>query len=180
MAEKEEYLYIPGHVPVKKVAELLGFSEDRVHHLIQEGRLSARKVGGRYMIPQQAVENFTRSPHGRVRTKPTQWRTYRSGANVRGMEIRVQIRAGQQEQLAQKILAMRENQQHLFPGTMHRYMFTDETHAATLILLLVWKNTDLPDETTIAHELDSFKVEFADVLDWGTAQYSTLDASAYT
>ncbi len=180
MMSNDEASNTRNFITTNEAAEILGVSYYTVYEYIKEGRLPADMVGGSYMIPKKAVEAFKPKPTGRVRTEPTRWRSYRSGASVRGMEIRVRIREGQQEQLAQKILAMREQQQHLFPGTMQRYMFTDETHPVSLLIVLIWKNTELPDETTLDSELDAFKQAFADVLDWETAQYSVLDASAYT
>jgi len=137
-------------------------------------------VGGIYMVSREAVEAFKPKPTGRTRTRPTQWRTYRSGSSVRGMEIQVQVRAGQQEQLTQKLLAVREEQKYLFPGTMQRYVVADETQSTAIRVLLIWKNTELPDETTLDRELDAFKAEFVDLLDWDAAHYTALGAIIYT
>ena len=51
MAEEKEYLRIPGHMPVKEAAAILGLSEERVLQHIRARHLPSRKIDGRYMIP---------------------------------------------------------------------------------------------------------------------------------
>src|ERR1700731_4100585 len=97
MAEEEkEYLSIPGHVPVKEAAAMLGLSEERVLQHVRAKHLPSRKVDGRYMIPVNAVEDFHRKPHGRIRTTPAPWRTYRAGARVHILQIEVRVLAGKE------------------------------------------------------------------------------------
>src|SRR5205823_5027149 len=110
-------------------------------------------VGGIYMLSRKTVEEFKPKPTGRIRSKPTLWRIYRAGAKVYCMEIQVRVRSGQQEQLAKKLDALQENQQHLFPGTMQRYVFEDEADSRHVTILLIWKDTEMPDEATMWEEL---------------------------
>src|SRR6266849_4136997 len=86
-------------VTTSEAAEALGVSYYTVYEYIKEKRLVAEMVGGIYMIPKKAVQEFRAKPTGRIRTHPPLWRKYRAGARVRGMDIRVRISAGQQNRL---------------------------------------------------------------------------------
>jgi excisionase family DNA binding protein len=180
MAEEEEYLHITGHISLKEAATMLGLSEDRVWQHIQSGRLPARKVSGRYMIPLQALENFQRKPRGRTRRKPVTWRAYQTGAEVHELHIEVQTDPGKQQTLQTRLQAVLREQKHLFPGTMQRYVLADRENPGTIVIQLVWKDTELTDEATLQHDLDTLKAEFADVLDWSTARYARLRAIIQT
>src|SRR5215470_2726246 len=110
-------------VTTSEAAEALGVSYYTVYEYIKEKRLVADRIGGIYMIPKKAVQEFKAKPTGRVRTRPPHWKRYRAGAKVRGMDIRVRVRAGQQKRLVEKLEAILEAQRYLFPGTMQRYVF---------------------------------------------------------
>src|SRR5713226_4186327 len=84
-------------VTTNEAAEMLGLSYYTVYEYIRENRLVAERVGGIYMIPKKAVEEFKAKPTGRTRKTPPPWRIYRAGAKVRAMDIRVQVHPGQQE-----------------------------------------------------------------------------------
>ncbi len=87
-------------VTTSEAAEALGVSYYTVYEYIKEKRLVADMVGGIYMIPKKAVQEFKAKPTGRIRTRPPLWRKYRAGAKVRGMDIRVRVHAGQQKRLS--------------------------------------------------------------------------------
>src|SRR6266581_8267246 len=86
-------------VTTSEAAEALGVSYYTVYEYIREKRLVAEMVGGIYMIPKKALQEFKAKPTGRTRTRPPPWRVYRAGAKVRGMDIRIRMRAGQHERL---------------------------------------------------------------------------------
>ena len=167
-------------VTTSEAAEALGVSYYTVYEYIKEKRLVAEMVGGIYMIPKKAVQEFKAKPTGRIRTKPPKWRKYRAGAKVRGMDIRVIVRAGQQHRLLEKLETILEAQNHLFPGTMQRYVFEEEAEPNYIVFSLIWKDTEMPDESVIQQELKPLQAELADVLDWGTAQYTTKQAIIHT
>ncbi len=167
-------------VTTSEAAEALGVSYYTVYEYIREKRLVAEMVGGIYMIPRKAVEEFKAKPTGRTRTKPPPWRKYRAGAKVRGMDIHVRVHAGQQERLVEKLNAILEDQRYLFPGTMQRYVFEEDAEPKNLIISLIWKDTEMPDESAIQQDLKPLQAELADVLDWDTAQYTTKQAIIHT
>lgn len=177
--EDDELTGMPGYVTPKKAALMLGLTDKRIHQLIRAKRLPARKMLGRYVIREEAVEDFKRSPAGRLRTQPPPWRAYGSGIHLKGRGIQVQIRPGQEETFEKKLQAMREEQTHLLSGTMLRHILLEEDEPARVHIWLEWKDNEA-DEETLARELADFKAEFADVLDWGTEQSSSLKGLLYT
>ena len=163
-----------------EAAKQLGVSYYTVYEYIREKRLVADMVSGVYIIPRRAVEEFKARPTGRTRVKPPYWRVYRAGAKVRGLDITVQMRAGQQGRLREKLHRLLETQEYLFSGTMQRYIFEDESNPSRIIISLIWKDTELPDESRLDEELARFKSAFADVLDWSTARYTKKRAILHT
>lgn len=180
MESEREYLRIPGHVPVKEAAEILGISEDRVLQHIKAQRLPGRKVLGRYMIPLEAVEQFKQNPPGRVRTKTPAWRIYNIRSRLVVLDIEVQVLPGQEERLLEKVQSIQRGNRHTFPGTMARYILKEGTSCSSVSIWLVWKDTEMPDEVAREEELAAFKAELADVLDWGTVSQSAKEGIIYT
>ena len=163
-----------------EAADRLGVSYYTVYEYIREKRLIAEMVGGVYLIPKKAVAEFKAKPTGRTRANPPPWRVYRAGAQVRGLDIRVRARAGQRARLIERFNNMQEAQRHLFRGTMQRYIFEDEADPMQVIISLIWKDTELPDEHTLQEELVIFQNELNDLLDWSSAQYTKKRAIIHT
>jgi len=180
MVNEHEYLRIPGHVPVKEAAAMLGLSEDRVLQHIKTKRLPGRKVFGRYMIPVEAVEQFTRNPPGRLRTKSPAWRVYNVRSTLLSVEIEVRVREDQQERLIEKLKAVQEGNRHTFSGTMARYILKDTSSFTSVSIWLIWKDTEMPDAATRERELSAFKTELDEVLDWETAEMTSKEGIIYT
>jgi excisionase family DNA binding protein len=180
MESEREYLRIPGHVPVKEAAEMLGISEDRVLQHIKARRLPGRKVLGRYMIPLEEVEQFEQNPPGRVRTKAPAWRVYNIRSKLVSLAIDVQVLPGQEQRLLEKVQSIQQRNRHAFPGTMARYILKENSAFSSVSIWLIWKDTEMPNEATLEEELAAFKAELADVLDWGTALQSTKEGLIYT
>jgi len=180
MAEESRTSDIRDFVTTSEAAEVLGVSYYTVYEYIREKRLIAEMVGGIYMIPKKAVQEFKAKPTGRIRTHPPLWRKYRAGAKVRGMDIRVRVRAGQLKRLTEKLEAILEAQRYLFPGTMQRYVFEEEAEPKHVVISLIWKDTEMPDESVIQQDLKPLQAELADGLDWDTAQYTTRQAIIHT
>ena len=155
-----------------------GVSDKRILQLIQQQRVPAIMVGGRYLIPEQAVIEF--KPHGRTRTRPCLWHCYRAGATVHTWTIEVCSRPGKADDLAQRLTGLYLDQHFLFPGTMQRYMLTAHDDPERLIIVLIWKDTDLTDEASLEDELAAFRAAFADVLDWQSSTMTRAQALAYT
>ena len=180
MPEEKEQLRIPGHVSVKEAARMLGISYDRAYQHVKAGRLASKKVGGKHMIPIQAVEDFKGNPPGRVRAEPPDWRVYRSRVKISATDIEVQVCSGQEERVVAKFVAIQQAQRHTFTGTIARFVLEHESNPAIVSIWLVWKDTEMPDESLVQREFEAFKTEFADVLDWETALIRTKRGIIYT
>lgn len=180
MDKDNEILNSRDFVTTSEAAEALGVSYYTVYEYIKEKRLVAEMVGGIYMIPKKAVQQFKAKPTGRVRTRPPHWRKYRAGSKVRGMDIRVRVRTGQQKRLIEKLEAILEAQSYLFPGTMQRYIFEEESEPKYIVISLIWKDTEMPDESLIQQDLKPLQAELADVVEWDSAQYTTKQAIIHT
>lgn len=175
--ENVEIPDLPDYISVKEAAEIIGLSTSRVYQYIKSGRLPARKVGDVRVVPREEVQKFKRSPSGRLRSKPPDWKTYQSDVEISAMVIQVQVRKGQQKKLMKKLRAIGKEQQPTFPGTIARHIFRDNE---TIQIELIWKDTEMPDEITRQQDLRSFQRELADVLDWDTAQTCTKEVLLHT
>ncbi len=179
MAENDE-VEIPGFISTHEAAEILGISYNRMYQYIRAERLPKVRKGHMFFIPKEAVERFKLSPPGRVRKQPPAWRVYNSRSKLLRTDIQVQVRDGQQARLMQKLRTIYKGKRHPFTGTIQRYVMRDTAHPTNIEISLVWKDTEMPDEATRQRELEAFKAELADVLDWETALYSTKEGIIYT
>ena len=180
MTRDDDFPEIPGYVPIKEAAKLLGISNPRMYGYVRDKRIPALKAGRTLMIPTEEIERFRLNPPGRVRTKAPDWRVYNPRSKLLGMDIEVEVRSGQQERLVERLKAIYEGQRHSFPGTIQRYIFKDDVFPTMVSIWLVWKDTEMPDKATREQDLESFKVELADVLDWRTAKIRTKEGIIYT
>jgi excisionase family DNA binding protein len=180
MTKDDEFPAIPGYVPIKEAAKLLGISNPRMYGYVREKRIPARKAGRSLMIPLEELEHFKLNPPGRVRTKAADWRVYNSRSKLLGMDIHVQTLPGQQGRLLEKLKLIYRKQQHKFPGTIQRYILKDDISLSAISIWLVWKDTEMPDKEAWERELTAFKAELADVLNWETAQISIKEGIIYT
>jgi excisionase family DNA binding protein len=53
------------YMSISQAADALGIVRQRVHRLVQNGRLQGVKIGERWLISKSSVENFERQPVGR-------------------------------------------------------------------------------------------------------------------
>ena len=171
MNDSVNFSPIPGYVSVKEAAEMLGLSPRTVYDYIEEGRLPSARFADVIAISREEIRKFKREPSGRPRKNTPLWHIS-SGDNTQFMSlISVQLRAGQRDGLQQKLEAIRKMKQHLFPGTVMRYVAASGASFERVLLLLIWRGTVLPDESTREGALEEFQRSLDDVLDWSTAQY---------
>lgn len=162
---------IPGYVSIKEAASILGLSSRTVYEYVEEGRLPAKRAADVIMILLEDVRNFKRGTSGRPRKSVPPWRIS-SGENTQfSTLILVAIRAGQHAHFLKKLEDMKQSKHYSFPGTVVRYIIGSETNPGQVQILLVWRNTVMPDEQARAQDLAQFRLALDDVLDWSTAQY---------
>src|SRR2546421_6909933 len=180
MTEYFELPEVPDYISTDQAAQILGISKQRVYQYIEEQRLPAFRAGNVILLRKEAVQQFKPHITGRPRKKEPAWRVYRGGSTLLGTDIQVQIRPGKQGQLVEKLKAMYKGQRHTFPGTIQRYVFKDDISPAAISILLIWKDTEMPEKEERERNLAAFQAELADVLDWETAQITTKEGIIYT
>lgn len=172
--------HIPGYASVKEAAEMLGLSPRTIYDYIEEGRLPSARLADVIAISIEEIRKFKREPSGRPRKNTPLWHIS-SGDNTQFLSIiSVQLRAGQRDVLLQKLEVIRKTKQHLFPGTVMRYVTASSDSVERVMLLLVWRGTVLPDETTREEALKEFQRSLDDVLDWSTAQHEYMQVLMHT
>ena len=77
-------------------------------------------------------------------------------------------------------MAIQQTNQHTFPGTIARYVIKGDADLTSIHVLLIWKDIEMPDQKTQHQHLLAFQKDFADLLDWGNAQYTTNEAIIHT
>ena len=163
---------LPDYVSIKEAAKILGLSDKRVYEYVEEGRLPSMWAADVIMIPLDEVKKFKRRASGRPRKNTPRWHVS-SGDNTQFVTtIRTHIRPGQQNALLQKLEKIRSEGQHIFPGTVARFILTSETHPEQVEISLIWKSVLMPKATIREQALEAFRQELADVLDWNNAEYT--------
>ena len=113
---------IPGYASVKEAAEMLGLSPRTIYDYIEEGRLTGARLADVIAIPIEEIKKFKREPSGRPRKNTPLWHIS-SGENTQFMShISVHLRAGQRDVFLKRLEEFRKKKQHLFPGTVMRYI----------------------------------------------------------
>ncbi len=171
---------LPGYVSTKEAAKILGVSERRVRLYIEMQRLPAVRAADVLLLPLEDVKNFKRKIVGRPRKNTLVWRISSSENTQFTTSISVQIRAHQEKRLLQRLQEIKREGQHVFPGTVARYIVKDATMPRRVEITLVWRRIIMPNETEREQALDAFRQALADVLDWNTAQYSNGEVLMHT
>jgi hypothetical protein len=99
-------------------------------------------------LSEEDVKQFKLNPPGRLRTNPPPWRTYSSRSKVLATEMQVPVRPGKQEELLHKLAHIQDSNRHTFPGTIARYLIKGDEALTCVYIVLLWKDTDMPDEAT--------------------------------
>ena len=171
MTEESTRQNIPGYVSIKEAAKILGISPNRVYRYVEEGRLPSAKAAHVIMIPLDAVENFKAQLSGRPRTSIPLWEISPEDNTLLSTLISVQVRKGQERRLMKKLEEIRDEKQHLFFGTIARFIVESEQHPGRMQILLIWRRTMMPDEAQREQALAEFQQALADVLEWDNADY---------
>jgi len=167
----EDYLpnITPEFISVRDAAKILGVSERSVYGYIEERKLLGFKAANLTVVALKDLQKFRRGTTGRPRTRVPEWRIS-DNDNVQLMtQVFIQIRAGKEEILAQRLEEIRKTNRHTFPGTVSRYFAHSQTDPTDLQILLIWRGTVMPDETSRENALSSLREELADLLDWENA-----------
>jgi len=179
MAQHMDFPDLSDYISVSEASRLIGCSTKRVYQYVGEGRLSAHRIGRRMLILQRdEVQQFQPGPSGQRRAKAPPWRTYHSRGKLFITTIDVPIRPGKRDEVKERLAAVGVEQRHTFTRNVWR---TVVARSESIRIEIVWKNTEIPDETTRQRDLRSFQQDFEDLLEWDAA-ISTFDedVSLYT
>ncbi len=178
-----EYLDLPSmpeYVSIKDAAKILGVSDKRVYAYIEDGRLPAVRAAHVIMIPVEEVKKFKPKISGRPRKNTPMWRTSPSDNMLLTTSVFVDILPNQQENLQRKLEEIKQVGEYIFPGTVARYIIGSTTRPEAIEILLIWRSTLIPDESSREHVLQEFRQELADVLDWSNARYNNGEVFLHT
>lgn len=178
-----EYLDLPTmpeYVSIKEAAKMLGVSDKRVYAYIEDGRLPAVRAAHVIMIPIEEVKKFKPKISGRPRKNTPAWRTSPEDNMLLTTSIVVPVPADQRERLQQRLDELQQEGEHVFPGTIARYIIWSKTHPGAVEILLIWRRTTMPAESERAEALDQFQRALADVLDWNAAQFTNGEVLMHT
>ena len=168
---QNDFPSLPGYVSVKEAAHHLGISERRVYFYIETRRLPAVRAADVLLVSLTDLHAFQRQHAGRPRQQTPPWRLS-SSANTQHMtSIVVPIRSGQVQALRQRLLEIKRHNHHLFPGTVARYISEPNDQQEPLEIILIWRQTVMPDEVEREEALHAFRQDFEDLLLWNDAQY---------
>jgi len=160
--------------------QILGLSTRTIYDYVDEGCLPGVRVADVIAIPEEELRKFKREPSGRPRKITPLWRIS-SGDNEQFMTvILVQERVDQHEALLRRLEVIRQRKEHLFSGTVIRYLAESSEPPGQAVLVLVWRGTVMPDDTTREQALKAFRLALGDVLDWNTAQYKNGQVLMHT
>ena len=163
-----EYLDLPTmpeYVSIKEAAKMLGVSDKRVYAYIEDGRLPAVRAAHVIMIPIEEVKKFKPKISGRPRKNTPDWRTSPEDNMLLTTSIFVSVQADQRERLQQRLEELKQEGEHVFPGTVARYIIRDKTYPGKIEIHLVWCSTSMPDESMRKKALDEFLQALGDVVD---------------
>jgi len=178
-----EYLDLPSmsdYVSIKDAAKMLGVSDKRVYAYIEDGRLPAVRAAHVIMIPVEEVKKFKPKISGRPRKNTPMWRTSPSDNMLLTTSIFVHVLPDQLENLQKKLDEIKQQGEHIFPGTVARYIIGSTVHPGDVEILLIWRSTLMPDESSREHVLQEFRQALADVLDWSNVKYNHGEVFLHT
>jgi excisionase family DNA binding protein len=171
MNEDNDIPRITGYVSVKEAAEILDVSDKMIYFYIESKRLHAVRASNILLIPTEELEHFKQKSVGRPRTKTPAWKTSSKDNTLFVTSIDVQIQTGKQNDLTARLKEMKHKGLHTFPGTVSRYIIGYGSTSERIEILLIWKTSVAPGESTREQALEEFRQALVDVVDWTTAHY---------
>ena len=89
------------------------------------------------------------------------------------------VPADKREKLQQRLEELGQKGEHVFPGTVARYIIWSKTHPGALEILLIWRSTTMPEEAD-REALGRFQRTLVDMLDWSNARYDERQVLLHT
>jgi excisionase family DNA binding protein len=171
MSKEDNIPDLKNFVSIKDAAKMLGLAYKTVYEYVTEGRIKAARISDVILIPIAEVENFKPNISGRPRSSIPLWRISPEDNTLLQTSISVQIRDGKQALFRQRLEEIRRKKDHLFPGTIARYIVGSRQHPGLVEMTFIWRSSVMPDEKLRHEALQAFQQALADVVDWDTANY---------
>ncbi|GCF10541.1 helix-turn-helix domain-containing protein [Dictyobacter arantiisoli] len=171
--------HIPGYVDIKEAAKILGVAESSIYRYVQSGRLSGYQAGHNIVIELESLKQFKPKNTGRPRTNIPLWRIPPDENSLLQTSICAQILQGQQETFKLRMEEFRLKKEHLFPGTVARYISISNKQPNFVKITFIWRISVIPEENIRKQSLDAFKERLADIVDWTTAQFDEYTVFIY-
>jgi excisionase family DNA binding protein len=159
------------YISIKEAAQMLGLAYKTVYEYITEGRIRAVRAADIILIPTEEVRNFKPNISGRPRTSIPQWRISPTDNTLQHTSIFAQIHEGKMDDFKRKLDEIRHKKEHLFPGTIARYVLGNNDNPHQIEIILIWRISVMPDETTRQQALEGLKQALDDIVDWTTARF---------
>jgi excisionase family DNA binding protein len=175
-----ELPHLPDYVSIKEAAKILGISEKTVYFYVNNKRLPAQWVADVLVIPLEEVKKFRLKPAGRPRKSTPSWLMSMGDNTLSKLSIQVQLRPGQRDAFMKRLAEIRKSQQHIFPGTIERYIAESKISPQLIEIQLTWRTATMPDDQAREQALEGFRQSLADVLDWSTARYNSSTVLLHT
>lgn len=167
--EPSPQVSLPEYISVEEAARILGVTARSIYWYIERGRLSCTQIET-YMLRREEVIAFERRAPGQIRTRTLCWRVPPMQNALSLTAITVQVRPGRRKLFTEKLAVMHQEGKHLFPGTAARYITSNPHDPDEMSILLVWRETSQPATAQRQEALAALMADFAEVLDWDTAQ----------
>lgn len=168
MTDIQDIPPMPGYIPIKEAAHMIGLDEKTIYRYVKDRRLPAVRAGRTLMLSIDEVQKFRLTPPGRVSGKAHKWRKPSDRVTFFATSIQVKIRPEMGQKLREKLKAM-SNDKHTFTRNVDRYIM-EHTESEIIEILLIWKDTEMPDDTARQQDILHFQRDFPE-LDWKTARY---------
>jgi excisionase family DNA binding protein len=159
------------YVSVKEAAKMLGLAYKTVYEYVTEGRISAVRVSDVILIPTEAVKTFKPNIAGRPRTTIPLWRISPTDNALQYTSLKVQAREDKLDEFRHVLDEIRRKKDHLFPGTIARYVLGSNQAPGQIEIVLIWRLSIMPGEIERQQALEAFKQALNDVVDWTTVHY---------
>jgi excisionase family DNA binding protein len=171
MNDDAELPDISGYLSIKDAAKALGLATRTVYEYVSEGRIRAVRAADVILIPSEEIAKFKPNISGRPRTTIPLWRISPTDNALQYTSLRVQAREDKFDEFRRVLDEIRRKKDHLFPGTIARYILGSNQAPGQIEIVLIWRLSIMPDETARQQSLESFKQALNDVVDWTTAHY---------
>jgi excisionase family DNA binding protein len=174
MRKDKDHADLEKFVTVQEAALLLGVSDKNIHRRIQRGEIKATPIGGRYLILREDVLNFKPNFSGRKRTSVPQWHISPENNPLIVTIIEAELRVGASESsFVSALERVKRSKQHLFQGTIARYIFSEEREPRRVQFFFVWRQGIMPPASEIENELAALREALGPVLAWDGASHRT-------